>query len=189
MNLTRGGNVNLSKAAPSLQGIVVGLGWDARETGGATIHLDASAFLLNAGVKVRSIMDFIYYNTKSSPCGSVEHLSEIHTGAGDGDVEKFNVDLTKVPTDVNRISFCVTIHDAQTRRQNFGMVSRAFIRVIAPVNGFEIVRYDLLEDASIETAMIFGELYRNQGDWKFRAMGQGFAGGLESLAVTFGFDS
>ena len=129
-------------------------------------------------------MDFIYYNTKSSPCGSVEYFGEIHTGAVDGDVEKINVELTKVPTYVNRTSFCVTIHDAQTRRQNFGMVSRAFIRVVAPANGFELVRYDLLEDASIETAMIFGELYRNQGDWKFRAMGQRFAGGLESPSVS-----
>ena len=189
VNLTKGSNVNLSKAAPGLQSVVVGLGWDARATDGGDFDLDASVFLLNAGGKVRSNLDFIYYNNKRSPCGSVEHAGDNQTGAGDGDDETVNVALTKVPADVDRISFGVTIHDAEARRQNFGMVSRAFIRVIDPANGSEIARYDLSEDASIETTMIFGELYRNQGDWKFRAMGQGFAGGLSSLAGGFGVDT
>lgn len=189
VNLTKGGNVNLSKAAPSLQGVVVGLGWDARATDGATFDLDASAFLLNAGGKVRSNLDFIYYNNKCSPCTSVEHVGDNQTGAGDGDDECVKVALTQLPANVDRISFCVTIHEADLRRQNFGMVSRAFIRVVDPSNGVELARYDLSEDASIETAMIFGELYRNQGEWKFRAMGQGFAGGLAALAGSFGVDT
>lgn len=189
VNLTKGGNVNLSKAAPGLGAVVVGLGWDARATDGATFDLDASAFLLTTAGKVRSNADFIFYNNKRSACGSVEHAGDNTTGAGDGDDEKVNVKLTGVPADVDRISFCVTIHDAETRRQNFGMVSRAFIRVVDPANGTEMARYDLSEDASIETAMIFGELYRHQADWKFRATGQGFAGGLASLAGGFGVDT
>ena len=189
VNLTKGSNVNLSKAAPGLQSVVVGLGWDARATDGGDFDLDAIAFLLNAEGKVRGDTDFIYYNNLRSADGSVEHTGDNRTGAGDGDDETVNVALTKVPADVDRISFGVTIHDAEARRQNFGMVSRAFIRVIDPANGSEIARYDLSEDASIETTMIFGELYRNQGDWKFRAMGQGFAGGLSSLAGGFGVDT
>lgn len=188
VSLTKGGNVNLSKAAPGLRNVVVGLGWDVRATDGATFDLDASVFLLNAGGKVRSNLDFIFYNNKRSACGSVEHMGDNQTGAGDGDDEKVNLNLGSVPSDVERVSFCVTIHDADTRRQNFGMVSRAFIRVTDGANGVEIARYDLSEDASVETAMIFGELYRNQGDWKFRAMGQGFAGGLAPLAASFGVD-
>ena len=189
VNLTKGGNVNLTKAAPGMRNVVVGLGWDARATDGATFDLDASAFLLNAAGKVRSNLDFIFYNNKRSTCGSIEHQGDNQTGAGDGDDEKVNVSLATVPSDVDRVSFCVTIHDAETRRQNFGMVSHAFIRVLDAGNGSEIARYDLSEDASIETAMIFGELYRNQGDWKFRATGQGFAGGLSSLAAGFGVDT
>ncbi len=189
VNLSKGGNVNLTKAAPGMRAVVVGLGWDARATDGATFDLDASAFLLSAAGKVRSNLDFIFYNNKRSSCGSVEHGGDNQTGAGDGDDEKVNVNLSNVPAEVDRVAFCVTIHDADTRRQNFGMVSRAFIRVLDAANSTEIARYDLSEDASIETAMIFGELYRNQGDWKFRAMGQGFAGGLSALASGFGVDT
>ena len=189
VNLSKGGNVNLTKAAPGMRSVVVGLGWDARATDGATFDLDASGFLLTAAGKVRSNLDFIFYNNKRSACGSVEHAGDNQTGAGDGDDEKVNVNLANVPPEVDRVAFCVTIHDADTRRQNFGMVSRAFIRVLDAANSTEIARYDLSEDASIETAMIFGELYRNQGDWKFRAMGQGFAGGLAALASGFGVDT
>lgn len=188
VSLNKGGNVNLSKTAPGLQNACVGLGWDARSTDGAGFDLDASAFLLNSAGKVRSNADFIFYNNRRSTCGSVEHAGDNQTGAGDGDDEKMQLKLGQIPADVERIAFCVTIHDAETRRQNFGMVSKAFIRVTDAAGGAEIARYDLSEDASIETAMIFGELYRNQGDWKFRAMGQGFAGGLPSLAGGFGVD-
>jgi len=186
--LTKGGNVNLSKSAPGLRNILVGLGWDTRATDGASFDLDASIFLLNASGKVRSNLDFIFYNNKRSSCGSVEHAGDNQTGAGDGDDEMVKVALSQVPADVDKLSFCVTIHDADVRRQNFGMVSRAYIRVVDALSNAEIARYDLSEDASVETAMIFGELYRHQSDWKFRATGQGFAGGLGPLAKSFGVD-
>lgn len=189
VNLSKGGNVNLTKAAPGLRGVVVGLGWDARATDGATFDLDSTSFLLTTAGKVRSNADFIYYNNTRSACGSVEHGGDNQTGAGDGDDETMRVNLPIVPAEVERIAFCVTIHEAEVRRQNFGMVSRAYIRVMDAGSGAELARYDLSEDASIETAMIFGELYRHQGDWKFRAMGQGFAGGLRSLAGGFGVDT
>ena len=188
VNLTKGGNVNLSKSAPGLRNILVGLGWDTRATDGAAFDLDASIFLLNASGKVRSNLDFIFYNNKRSSCGSVEHAGDNQTGAGDGDDEMVKVALTQVPADVDKLSFCVTIHEADVRRQNFGMVSRAYIRVVDALSNAEIARYDLSEDASVETAMIFGELYRHQSDWKFRATGQGFAGGLGPLAKSFGVD-
>lgn len=189
VNLSKGGNVNLTKAAPGLRGVVVGLGWDARATDGATFDLDSTAFLLTTAGKVRSNADFIFYNNTRSACGSVEHKGDNQTGAGDGDDETMMVNLPIVPAEVERIAFCVTIHEAEVRRQNFGMVSRAYIRVMDAGSSAELARYDLSEDASIETAMIFGELYRHQGDWKFRAMGQGFAGGLRSLAGGFGVDT
>lgn len=188
VNLTKGGNVNLSKSAPGLRNILVGLGWDTRATDGAAFDLDASIFLLNASGKVRSNLDFIFYNNKRSSCGSVEHAGDNQTGAGDGDDEMVKVALPQVPGDVDKLSFCVTIHEADVRRQNFGMVSRAYIRVVDALSNAEIARYDLSEDASVETAMIFGELYRHQNDWKFRAIGQGFAGGLGPLAKSFGVD-
>lgn len=186
ISLTKGGNVNLSKSAPGLSHVVVGLGWDARATDGAGFDLDGSAFLLGASGKVRSDSDFIFYNNKKSACGSVEHAGDNTTGAGDGDDETVKVALDKVPADVQRIAFCVTIHEAEVRRQNFGMVSSAYIRVVNAVGGVEIARYDLSEDASTETAMTFGELYRHNGEWKFKAIGQGYAGGLGALASSLG---
>lgn len=188
VNLTKGGNVNLSKSAPGLRNLLVDLGWDTRATDGAAFDLDASIFLLNTSGRVRSNLDFIFYNNKRSSCGSVEHAGDNQTGAGDGDDEMVKVALPQVPADVDKLSFCVTIHEADVRRQNFGMVSRAYIRVVDAVSNAEIARYDLSEDASVETAMIFGELYRHQNDWKFRAIGQGFAGGLGPLAKSFGVD-
>ena len=186
ISLAKGGNVNLSKEAPGLKKILVGLGWDARVTDGAAFDLDASAFLLNASGKVRSDNDFCFYNNKTVGDGAVTHLGDNQTGQGEGDDETVKVELSKVPADVDKVVFSVTIHEAESRRQNFGQVSKAYIRVVNEENGSEIARYDLSEDASTETAMIFGEIYRNGNDWKFKAVGQGFAGGLGPLATSFG---
>jgi tellurium resistance protein TerD len=186
ISLSKGGNVNLSKEAPGLNKIIVGLGWDARSTDGAAFDLDASAFLVKSDGKVRSDSDFIFYNQPKSTCGSVEHTGDNKTGAGEGDDEAVKVTLSSVPADLDKIVFAVTIHEAETRRQNFGQVSHAYIRVVNEEGGVEIARYDLSEDASTETAMIFGEIYRVGADWKFKAVGQGFAGGLGPLATSFG---
>ena len=186
ISLSKGGNVSLSKESPGLDEIIVGLGWDVRATDGQDFDLDASAFLLKEGDKVRSDADFIFYNQLKSSDGSVEHTGDNTTGEGDGDDEVVKVDLSKVPADVQKISVAVTIHDADGRRQNFGMVTNAFIRVVNEANNGELARYDLSEDASTNTAMIFGELYRHGEEWKFRAVGQGFDGGLGPLARNFG---
>ncbi len=186
ISLQKGGNVNLSKEAPGLTKVIIGLGWDPRATDGAAFDLDGSAFLLKADTKVRGDTDFIFYNNLKSSDGSVEHAGDNTTGQGAGDDEKIAVDLARVPADIEKISFCVTIHDADARRQNFGMVAKAYIRCLNANGEAEIARYDLSEDSSTETAMIFGELYRHSGEWKFRAVGQGFKGGLGPLARSFG---
>lgn len=189
VSLTKGGNVSLTKQAPGLSAIRVGLGWDTRVTDGAAFDLDASAFLLGAGGKVRSDADFIFYNQPRSADGSVVHKGDNLTGEGEGDDEVISVSLGQLPADVERIAFTVTIHEADQRRQNFGMVQRAFIRVVDERDSSEIARYDLSEDASVETAMIFGELYRDPneaGGFKFKARGEGFAGGLGALAGSMG---
>lgn len=186
ISLQKGGNVNLSKEAPGLAKVVIGLGWDPRATDGAAFDLDGSVFLLNADGKVRSDADFIFYNNLKSADGSVVHTGDNTTGAGAGDDETVNVDLATVPADVQRIAFCVTIHEADARRQNFGQVNQAFIRCVNANGGVELARYDLSEDGSVETAMIFGELYRAGAEWKFKAIGQGFKGGLGPLARSFG---
>ena len=186
VSLNKGGNVSLSKEDPNLKNILVGLGWDVRATDGSDFDLDASVFLLTDGGKVRSDQDFIFYNNLRSSDGSVEHTGDNHTGVGEGDDEAVKVALDRVPADVAKITLAVTIHDGEGRRQNFGMVSNAFIRVLNNDTGRELARYDLSEDASTETAMIFGEVYRHGGEWKFRAVGQGYAGGLAPLARNFG---
>jgi tellurium resistance protein TerD len=186
VSLAKGGNVSLSKEAPGLAAIDVGLGWDARVTDGSAFDLDASAFLCAEGGKVRSDADFIFYNNKTSSDGSVVHQGDNKTGEGEGDDEIVSIDLVKVPADVQKVAFTVTIHEAETRGQSFGQVSNAYIRVVNKADGKEIARYDLSEDYSTETAMIFGELYRHGGEWKFKAVGQGFAGGLGPLATNFG---
>jgi len=186
VSLSKGGNVSLSKEAPGLKTITIGLGWDVRSTDGAAFDLDASCFLLADTGKVRSDKDFIFYNNLKSVDGSVEHTGDNLTGVGEGDDESIIVSLEKVPADVQKLSFTVTIHDAEARHQNFGMVSAAFIRIVNKDNNVEITRYDLSEDASTNTAMIFGEVYRNGPDWKFRAVGQGYDGGLGPLARNFG---
>ena len=186
VSLSKGGNVSLNKEAPGLTSINVGLGWDERSSDGAEFDLDASAFLLNESGKIRSDPDFIFYNNLSSTDGSIVHQGDELTGGGDGDGEVIAVDLTGIPSNVQRIAFAVTIHDAENLKQNFGQVSNAYIRVVNQTDDKEIVRYDLSEDYSTETAMIFGELYRHSGEWKFKAIGQGFSGGLAPLAKSFG---
>jgi len=186
ISLQKGGNVNLSKEAPGLSKMTVGLGWDVRATDGAEFDLDGVVFMLNQSGKVRSDADFVFYNNLKSADGSVVHSGDNRTGAGEGDDESVNIDLSKVPADVDKIVVGVTIHDAEARRQNFGMIGKAFIRCVNASGNGEIARFDLSEDGSTETAMIFGEVYRAAGDWKFRAIGQGFRGGLGPLAKNYG---
>lgn len=188
ISLTKGSNINLSKEAPGLNKITLGLGWGKRATSGAEFDLDASAFMLTDQGKVRSDADFIFYKQSNSTCGSVQHTGDNRTGEGEGDDEKINVDLSKVPADVQKVVFTVTIYEHDVRNQNFGMVNNAYIRVLDQANGQEIARYDLSEDASTVTAMIFGELYRHNGEWKFKAVGQGFTNGLAEMARNFGVD-
>jgi len=188
LSLQKGGNLSLTKEAPGLSKILVGLGWDPRATDGAEFDLDASAFLLGSSGKVRSDADFIFYNQLKSSEGSVEHTGDNRTGEGEGDDEMLKVDLNRVPADVEKIVFTVTIHEADARKQNFGQVSNAFIRIVNEQTNTEVVRYDLAEDASTETAMIFAELYRHNIEWKFRAIGQGFKGGLKALANSYGLN-
>ncbi|ATW47233.1 TerD family protein [Streptomyces peucetius] len=186
LSLAKGGNVSLSKEAPGLTAVLVGLGWDVRTTSGADFDLDASALLLNETGKVVSDQHFVFYNNLISPDGSVEHTGDNLTGEGEGDDESIKVNLAAVPADIARIVFPVSIHDATSRGQSFGQVRNAFIRVVNQAGGVELARYDLSEDASTETAMVFGELYRNGTEWKFRAVGQGYASGLAGIASDFG---
>ena len=186
VSLSKGGNVSLSKAQPGLRRILIGLGWDVRSTDGVDFDLDASLFMVKADGRVRNDSDFIFYNNLRSADGSVEHTGDNLTGEGEGDDEAINVDLERVPPEVDKLVVTVTIHEAQARGQNFGQVAGAFIRVVNSEGSNEIVRYDLSEDASTETSMIFGEVYRHSGEWKFRAVGQGHAGGLGPLARSFG---
>jgi tellurium resistance protein TerD len=184
--LTKGGNVSLSKSAPNLTSIAVGLGWDARSTTGADFDLDASALLTGENGRVLSDEHFVFFNNLKSPDGSVEHTGDNLTGEGEGDDETINVELPLVPAQVQKIVFTVSIYEAEQRGQAFGQVSNAYIRVVNRADGAELARYDLSEDASTETAMIFGEVYRREQEWKFRAVGQGYASGLRGIAVDFG---
>jgi len=186
ISLTKGGNVSLTKEAPGITKTTVGLGWNPRVTDGAAFDLDAIAFLVNENGKVRADNDFIFFNNLKSSDGSVVHNGDNRTGEGHGDDETLSVDLSMVPADVSKVIFAVTIYDGQTRNQNFGQVANAYIRVSNNAGGSEIARYDLSEDSSTETAMIFGELYKHGSEWKFRAIGQGFAGGLGPLAASYG---
>ncbi|MCA5932376.1 TerD family protein [Pectobacterium versatile] len=186
VSLVKGGNVSLTKEAPTMNIAMVGLGWDSRVTDGQAFDLDASVFMVGEDGKVLSDANFIFFNNKLSPCASVEHQGDNRTGEGDGDDEQVKIHLAKVPAEVKKLVFSVTIYDAEGRKQNFGMVSNSFMRVYNNDTGAEIARFDLSEDASTETAMIFGELYRNGTEWKFKAVGQGFAGGLSALASQHG---
>ncbi|MCG6493472.1 TerD family protein [Kitasatospora sp. A2-31] len=185
VTLAKGGNVSLTKAAPNLMQVQIGLGWDARSTTGAPFDLDASALLCSGG-RVLGDEYFVFYNNLKSPEGSVEHQGDNLTGDGEGDDEVVLVNLDLVPPQVDKVVFPVSIYDAESRLQNFGQVRNAYIRVVNSLDGQEIARYDLTEDASSETAMIFGELYRYAGEWKFRAVGQGYASGLRGIALDFG---
>src|SRR6476619_4924634 len=186
VSLSKGGNVSLSTEAPGLSAVNVGLGWDARTTSGTDFDLDASALLVDANNKILSDQYFIFFNNLTSPDGSVEHTGDNLTGEGEGDDEMIKVNLAGVPQEAAKIVFAVSIYDAESRSQNFGQVRNAFIRVVNQSGGSEIARYDLSEDASTETAMIFGEVYRNGNEWKFRAVGQGYSNGLAGIARDFG---
>ena len=186
ISLTKGQNISLSKTDPSLKNVLVGLGWDARSTDGQDFDLDASVFMATENGKVPSDRHFIFYNQLVSPCGGVEHTGDNLTGDGDGDDESVIVRLDKVESNIKSLFITVTIHDAEARRQNFGQVSNAFVRIVNNDTSDEIVRFDLSEDYSTETAMVFGEIYCHNGEWKFRAIGQGYKGGLYSLCQQYG---
>lgn len=187
ISLKKGEKVDLTKGNPGLSKVVVGLGWDTNKyDGGNAFDLDAAAFLLGSDGKVSGDNDFIFYNNLKDKSESVTHLGDNLTGEGDGDDEQVRIELDKVPADVQRIAFTVTIHNGEERAQNFGQVSNAFIRVFKEESGEELIRYDLGEDFSIETALVVGELYRHQGEWKFNAIGSGFQGGLFALCRNFG---
>ncbi len=187
VSLQKGQKVDLTKTNPELIKIVVGLGWDTNKyDGSAAFDLDAAAFLLGENGKVTADTDFIFYNNTKHSSGAVEHTGDNRTGEGDGDDEKVKVDLSKVPSNISKVTFTCTIHDAEARKQSFGQVSNAFIRVVDEIAGKEIMRYDLGEDYSIETVLVFGEIYRNGAEWKFNAIGQGYQGGLKALCNSFG---
>jgi tellurium resistance protein TerD len=188
LSLVKGQKLSLSKEAPSMVRCIVGLGWDARATAGADFDLDASAFLLNDLGKCRSEGDFVYYNQPKSACGSVESTGDNRTGSGAGDDEQIKVDLSRIPPDVQKVAFTVTINDYEARKQNFGQVNNAYIRLVDEVTGNEVCRFDLSEQFSTETAIIFAELYRKDGTWRFNAVGQGYAGGLQALNHSYGLN-
>ena len=184
--LSKGGNINLTKTDSTLKNIVAGLGWDVRETDDETFDLDASILMVKADGKVRSDSDFIYYHQKDSACGAIHHTGDNRTGAGDGDDEAIHVFLDKVPADIQKLIIGVSIYEAEKKRQNFGQVLNAFVRLVNKDTNEEVTRYDLSENASMDTAMIFGEIYRYEGEWKFKAVGQGFKGGLAELVKQHG---
>ena len=186
VSLSKGGNVSLTKEAPGLTAVLVGLGWDVRTTTGADFDLDASALVVGSDGKILSDGHFVFFNNLTSPDGSVEHTGDNLTGEGEGDDEAVKVNLAAVPAECDKIVFAVSIYDAEARGQSFGQVRNAFIRVVNQAGGTELARYDLSEDASSETAMIFGEVYRNNAEWKFRAVGQGYSTGLAGIARDFG---
>ncbi len=187
VNLRKGQKVDLTKTNPGLKKITVGLGWDTnRYDGGFDFDLDASAFLLDGNGKVTSDSDFVFYSNAADPSGAVKYGGDNRTGEGEGDDEQIFVDLSLVPANIERIDFTVTIYDADERRQNFGQVSNAYVRIIDESTGAELIRYDLEEDFSIETALVVGEIYRHGGEWKFNAVGSGYQGGLEALCRSYG---
>jgi tellurium resistance protein TerD len=187
VSLSKGQKVDLTKTNPGLTDVVVGLGWDTNKyDGGNDFDLDTSVFLLGENGKVTSESDFVFYNNPQGANGSVVHSGDNRTGAGDGDDEEVKINLTTVPTTVQRIAFTITIHDAESRSQNFGQVSNAYARIFNEATKEEFIRYDLGEDFSIETAIVVGELYRHNGEWKFSAIGSGYQGGLKALATDFG---
>ena len=189
INLQKGQKVDLTKGNPSLKNIMVGLGWDVNAfDSGADFDLDAAAFMVGENGKCQTEREFIFYGNLEHNSGAVKHMGDNLTGGGDGDDEQIEVDLTIIPANVSRVVFTVTIYDAELRRQNFGQVSNAFIRIVDTATGSELIRYDLGEDFSIETAVVVGELYRHNGEWKFNAIGSGFQGGLAALCGHYGIE-
>lgn len=189
VSLKKGQKVSLTKSNPGLKNVVVGIGWDinAFDTGG-DFDLDSAAFLLGDNGKITGQSDFVFFGNLNHPSGAVQHMGDNLTGAGDGDDEQIKVDLSKVPANISKITFTVTIYDAEERHQNFGQVSNAFVRIYNEANGEELLRYDLGEDFSIETAAVFGELYKHGDEWKFNAIGSGYQGGLAALCNNYGVD-
>ena len=189
INLTKGQKVDLTKGNPGLKNIMIGLGWDVNAfDSGANFDLDASVFMVGENGKCPTDQEFIFYGNLKHKSGSVEHMGDNLTGEGDGDVEQIKIDLSKIPENIARVAFTVTIYDAENRRQNFGQVSNAYIRIVDTVTNQEIIRYDLGEDFSIETAVVVGEIYRINGEWKFNAIGSGFQGGLAALCGHYGIE-
>ncbi|MBA2940605.1 TerD family protein [Paenibacillus sp. CGMCC 1.16610] len=190
ISLSKGQKVDLTKSNPGLTKVVVGLGWDTNKyDGGKDFDLDASLFCVNAAGKVNSEADFIFYNNRKNANGSIIHNGDNRTGAGDGDDEQVSVDLANVPAEIEKIAFCITIHEADVRSQNFGQVSNAYVRILNEGSGAELIRYDLGEDFSIETGVVIGELYRHSGEWKFSAIGSGYKDGLGGLARDYGLQT
>ena len=190
INLSKGQKVDLTKTNPGLKKVIVGLGWDVNAfDSGADFDLDAAAFMVGANGKCPTEKDFIFYGNLKHPSESVEHMGDNLTGEGDGDDEQIKIDLSKVPANIEKIAFTVTIYDAESRRQNFGQVSNAYIRIVDEVTNTEIIRFDLGEDFSIETAVVVGELYKHNGEWKFNAIGSGYQGGLAALCNMYGIDA
>lgn len=189
INLSKGQKVSLTKDNPGLQKVVVGLGWDTNmfDTG-ASFDLDAAAFMLTDTGRVQTSSDFVFYGNLEHTSGSVRHLGDNRTGEGEGDDEQIQVDLSLVPANITRIAFTATIYEAELRRQNFGQVSNAYIRIYDEMTGQELLRYDLGEDFSIETAVVFGEIYKNGTEWKFNAIGSGYQGGLAALCAGYGVE-
>ena len=189
IQLSKGQRVDLTKTNPGLTKVMIGLGWDTNKySGGAEFDLDASAFLVDANNRCQQDTDFVFYNNLQHPSGSVTHTGDNRTGEGDGDDEQILVDFSKIPANIDRIGITVTIHDAEARSQNFGQVSNAFVRVVNEEGGAELIRFDLGEDFSIETAVVVCELYRHGSDWKFNAIGSGFSGGLAALCQNYGLE-
>ena len=189
INLRKGKKIDLTKGNPSLKHLMVGLGWDVNKyDGGMDFDLDASAFLIGANGKVRKQEDFVFYGNLQHESGAVKHMGDNLTGEGDGDDEQIQVDLSLIPDDVMKVVFTVTIYDSDVRRQNFGQVSNAFIRIVDEDKNTEFLHYDLGEDFSIETAVVVGEIYRYNGEWKFNAIGSGFNGGLAALCANYGIE-
>ncbi len=187
VSLSKGQKVDLTKTNPGLKKIVIGLGWDTNKyDGGHDFDLDASAFVLGASGKVKDEQDFVFYNNPKGAQGAVVHTGDNRTGAGDGDDEQINIDLSAIPADVDKVAFTITIHDADARKQSFGQVANAYVRVMNEDGAAELIRYDLGEDFSVETAIVVAEIYRNGAEWKFNAIGSGFKGGLGALCTNFG---
>ena len=187
VSLSKGQKVDLTKTNPGLKKIIVGLGWDTNKyDGGFDFDLDASAFILGDAGKVKDDKDFVFYNNVTGAQGAVTHLGDNRSGAGDGDDEQIKIDIANIPADVHKIAFTITIHDAEARKQNFGQVANAYVRVFNEETGEELIRYDLGEDFSVETAIVLAEVYRNGSEWKFNAIGSGFQGGLSALCGNFG---